>query len=822
MKIKMLPINGEPNKSNTHNTTLFALILTVFTLIVVSLPLGLIPNELDVNYIQQNFVHDVYNFQPERPETARFIVLAILFPFCFAIYYFLLSRYDFYKAFQSICLALLIPFTIFILLINPFFSHRIPSLIIRSHTHFFILLGIITLIIIGLFKIKENIALYPVIKASLLTISIIIVFFKGWLWYYPDYFAGNDIHHFYVYFYPVHRVFGGQTLIVDFNSIYGFYPYILAPLFILFNRIGQASFSIVMSFLMVISSFAVMIALWLHLKNKYIAFIGSTATFFFCGILLLIAREGFYFLQYYPHRYVFPALSILLCVLRNRAHLGKFLLIWRTVSFLFGIIAIIWNFDTGFIVIFAIAAFEAYHDLYELYNNTYKSIQTYLLLKLGRIFLIVFLQIMVAILFIIGLTYLRSGVLVSLTDLFFGQIIFFGTGFFMVPMTLWHPWLILALIYSIGLATSIRALPIFYAKHNRQTLSKMSMFFYISVLGIGIFTYYLGRSHDLLFITIMYPGVILLTLLLDNYTSMFHGKKDMLLRAKQIVITIFLSFSIGLFVLTAFDDNILQSNKARANYYDSYLETVTQFIHDVRENYCGPLDIIARHSSMVYLEIGEPNITPISDFYDIFLIDQVREITDYLSVTKRSFVICSAYLRLLIDFDYVRFNNVVYNRFDDVEFFAGGGRGYRLYRINQNSLSSFGYDALSLPQINISAFTATQSPYKTYAIDIVSEQGDFLIIAGWAFIKGLDTDDQQIYVIINDNKGRDIAVYRAYTHKREDLADLFSNNLYLNSGFRAIIPLSEIPYGEIYISINVYNDGELFSFDDSLLYVLLD
>ena len=34
------------------------------------------------------------------------------------------------------------------------------------------------------------------------------------------------VHHYYAWWYPIYNVFSSKTIGVDFNSIYGFYPYI--------------------------------------------------------------------------------------------------------------------------------------------------------------------------------------------------------------------------------------------------------------------------------------------------------------------------------------------------------------------------------------------------------------------------------------------------------------------------------------------------------------------------------------------------------------------------------------------------------------------
>jgi len=98
-------------------------------------------------------------------------------------------------------------------------------------------------------------------------------------------------------------------------------------------------------------------------------------------------------------------------------------------------------------------------------------------------------------------TYLRSGQLPDLGGLGLYQTIFYQSGFYMLPMPLFHPWNLIVLTYLAGICASAA----FLLNRLRQAdppegddkTSWVNMMFLVSILGVGLFTVYQGRSHDL-------------------------------------------------------------------------------------------------------------------------------------------------------------------------------------------------------------------------------------------------------------------------------------------------------------------------------------
>ncbi len=79
--------------------------------------------------------------------------------------------------------------------------------------------------------------------------------------------------------------------------------------------------------------------------------------------------------------------------------------------------------------------------------------------------------------------FLELGELLGIKNIIFGQSIFWGSGFYMIEMELWHPWILLALVYGVSLAVTIRKLKFMKNQENEEEYKKNSMIFSLAILG---------------------------------------------------------------------------------------------------------------------------------------------------------------------------------------------------------------------------------------------------------------------------------------------------------------------------------------------------
>lgn len=65
------------------------------------------------------------------------------------------------------------------------------------------------------------------------------------------------VHHYYAWWYPIYNVFSSKTIGVDFNSIYGFYPYIAVAFLKIIGGVTQANMSLMIAIALCVMSFEI-------------------------------------------------------------------------------------------------------------------------------------------------------------------------------------------------------------------------------------------------------------------------------------------------------------------------------------------------------------------------------------------------------------------------------------------------------------------------------------------------------------------------------------------------------------------------------------
>ncbi len=309
-------------------------------------------------------------------------------------------------------------------------------------------------------------------------------------------------YHFNAVFHSVVQVFLGKGLLVDFTNQYGLYPHFLKPLFHL-TGLSVFTFSLAMAALALLSFAALSLLLERLLSSKVLAFATLAAIIFFASVfsLLIIPEDRYY--QYVPLRFVFPSVGLLVAWLYLSAG-GKQksrLAYWS--MHLLCSIGVLWNLDTGLVLFLTWMLLLAYLECFQ------GSLKDKALGILKQVAITMAVLAGVVSLFAGALSLRHGGSPNILANLAY-QGIFYGYGFAMLPMPLFHPWMLVALSYLIGLGTAVQAL--LTAGSDRP---RAAMTLFISVLGIGLFSYYQGRSHDFNLVHVLYPALLLWAMGLD-------------------------------------------------------------------------------------------------------------------------------------------------------------------------------------------------------------------------------------------------------------------------------------------------------------------
>lgn len=227
-------------------------------------------------------------------------------------------------------------------------------------------------------------------------------------------------------FYAIAQAALGKTIYVDVVSQYGFYPEFFSLLFRVLDPSVQAV-GVGFLFLQALALFSVVLAVNKFIKNNCLFFITSLAVLGTCSSMpIYLAGYADAYLQYWPIRFLFPAVSIYLfskyIELRNFG--------WGLVTGFVAALAPFWNIDTG-IVVFGTWVFYnlngailRYRDRYLLHHHIINMVTaiTFFLAILGCFTIYIFIK--------------SNGEYLSYEYLLGYQRIFWRDGFFMLPLPL--------------------------------------------------------------------------------------------------------------------------------------------------------------------------------------------------------------------------------------------------------------------------------------------------------------------------------------------------------------------------------------------------
>ena len=286
---------------------------------------------------------------------------------------------------------------------------------------------------------------------------------------------------------------------------YGFYQRMLAPVFKMISS-TMLNISIVMAFLFWVGCLSVYWVLFRCMKNKVLipafAFVLFLTTTFNNDGRMQVSIDPYF--AYYPIRFFFPALSVLffasLIFFR-----GKYIIV------LCGILTglgIWWNIDSGVPVF---GAFFAVICLEFIFSKERLPVLMQLLS-----FCISFFFIFLVLLIIFSI---QQGCVISSAESLKYINLFSSAGFMMIPLPkLPAPWCVFAGIYLLGIIIGLHS----FISGRFNILAKMSIF--LSVLGLGLFTYYQGRSHIYNLSPVIWPALMLMFIYTDRLARLVKTK----------------------------------------------------------------------------------------------------------------------------------------------------------------------------------------------------------------------------------------------------------------------------------------------------------
>ncbi len=421
-------------------------------------------------------------------------------------------------------------------------------------------------------------------------------------------------------FHSVVQVYLGKELLIDLVHQYGLYPHFIEPVFRIVG-LTVFKFTFFMGVLMAVSLVPVLVFMRKITNSRIIGLLGFMALIHFCYMHGKVLKGNFDpFFQYHPIRFIFPCLSVYLTHEFFRTNDRKL----YYSSFVLYSIAVLWNFDTGFVVLASWILVLMFRELFRL---DAKQVLLHLVRGIA-IFAAVFLAFNVYM-------YFRYGQVPDYGLFFLYQDIFYIYGYFMLPMPLVHPWNLVISIYVIGIVYSIDAL------FQREESPRALMIFFLSILGTGLFSYYQGRSHDLVLMGVSFPAVIIMTILADallSRTARVKNVIDRILLAGMLFFMVFATLSF-LWDYPSVADAVISRMRSTASGEPS---PVAQRAAFVKQNTSRGEDvlILSPYAGIYHLESETRCPLKIPGYSELVLRDDWRKIFDYINGDgKKKFVV---------------------------------------------------------------------------------------------------------------------------------------------------------------------------------------
>ena len=518
-------------------------ILVIEFCIVYFIVLAIIINHFVKPYLDVKAVEALFNvwigyFLPEPQERTTYIFATLSIPIvCGGAYIFLskllangektISRKT-YRLMNFFCLTAVLGLT-FLGLKFSSFNYIGASSLVKAPILTFIVNCFIFYLVIILKPLTKKFPLpmarikfifYFSIGVVLITVIFLVSVFNDNSPYVPQ-------THFVAYFDSIAQVFLGKTLLVNFSPQYGIYGLLLLPIFRIIG-LNVLNFTVVMGVFRLICYFALLLLIWQFSKNKLIGMLGFSTIVFYTILRVPVDISNDPYFQYSPHRMIFPILFIFLTwlfILNDRSKSQKW--IYGLITLL-APISVLWNPDTGLVVIATWIIFLFYREF--LFLN-YKKMSSVIWKCAKHVLFISFGTFCVFLVFYYY-TYVSSGFWPDIASASEYTKVFYFYGFFMLPMPPVHPWNMMILVYCVAIYLSVRLLIdssgiLGIRSSLSQDQSITQLIFVLAILGIGLFNYYVGRSADTNLIELSWPLFLLLIIFTDRlfseFSSFVHG-----------------------------------------------------------------------------------------------------------------------------------------------------------------------------------------------------------------------------------------------------------------------------------------------------------
>ena len=671
-------------KKNDSTVEFFALIIALaFTLIIVAL-ISYIPVDTNTDKYVGVLLSDLLaDCSPEPLEMPMFALSVLMIPSVFLVSYSVLK-----KKLKPVPIVLTNSMQLFFLAVVcvasgfAFWYSAVEVVHIMDDFNLavFILLPLTAAILFLLIftrRIKKT-APQKIIFFAVLAVVFAYAMWRFATMNYSRLYSSYNNHHYYAIWYPIAKVNDGQTIGVDFKSIYGFYPYIAIPILKLFGGVNQTSSAIFITLLLAIVAFSFCAVSYKFIKNKILALIVSVAAVLYGPFSILGDRStgGIkMYLQYNPLRSVCIATALIAILIRSSIKSKRLGLISDIVICVVLGFGLAWNFETGAIAVIIWSAYRVFRAALE--NKLFNK-KTYI--EFAKTVAYAFGSFAVCFAFVTVITFIRSGQLLQFGEMFFGLTAFAGTGYFMLKIT-FGLWMAAALIFSISL---LRTLPYLtkYKNASDEVKRNITGLFIASIAGVGMFAQFIGRSYDTVALFSFPCALICCALLYENILNSYEDpdfdkttSSKILSWSKRIICVGFISMMLiaGVANLvysfsSEFKEFHYPNKKALAEL--NLRETQIKEWADKNNNGKIPNNLL-NYSVFTNEQLGKKSYEKVCEQVDWFYIDNARTYLDYINSHPDEIFMINRDARDTLKFDLSKEYKKTFKKFKRVALLKG-------------------------------------------------------------------------------------------------------------------------------------------------------
>lgn len=298
-----------------------------------------------------------------------------------------------------------------------------------------------------------------------------------------------------VVLYPIVQVLLGKAVLIDFQAQYGLYAHLLEPVLRLTGG-SIVSITSVFSVLLFLSLLMIGLSLARITDNKFLALAGLVSMVYVLFFSASLWPYELYF-QVYPLRMIFPAYAVWAA--------SSYVMQPSTRAYIVHVavlsLGILWNVDVGVVAFSSFVAAAAFRLLLNR-NESSGGSASLIVRAIGMAALVCCLVLGAFFLYM----RIRYAAWPDLSSMFVSHRYFLKQ---YSDLALNKAWVIVALIYSVGLAYSVRCLA------RRQGKAGDVMVFCLTILGIGLFSYHANQPYDQVLPSVAYPAMLLLVIFSD-------------------------------------------------------------------------------------------------------------------------------------------------------------------------------------------------------------------------------------------------------------------------------------------------------------------